>query len=70
MNDELQRMWEEAVVAYLNELSYHSLEAVRKTIKKLRQYSLYPSRDSNWAPAEYNLEASMPESTFSVLQLQ
>lgn len=33
MNDELQGMWEEADVAYLNKLSHHLLEAVRKTTK-------------------------------------
>jgi hypothetical protein len=55
VNDELERIWKEAAVAYLI-LRYYPgicLERLRQTIKNLSEDSLTPGRDLNPDPPEY-----------------
>jgi hypothetical protein len=51
LNDELERMWEKVVMAFI------SLEGLRKTIKKKTQDNLCPSQDLNQAPPEHEPRA-------------
>jgi hypothetical protein len=52
VNDELEMMWEEAVVVYVG----ISLEQLRKTTKHLSQDSQSLGRDLNPEPSEYEAE--------------
>jgi hypothetical protein len=53
MNDELEVIWNEAVVAYFGHYPGLCLEGVRRVTKNLNQGSRCPGRDSNRAPSEY-----------------
>jgi hypothetical protein len=53
MNDELERIWKEAVVTPLNVLSRHCLEGLMKTTKIVRRGSRSPGRDLNPGTPEY-----------------
>jgi hypothetical protein len=61
MNDELVRMWLEAVVAYHRILSRHLPGGLRKTTKYLRTVGVLKP-----ASHEYNPESLSPEITCSV----
>jgi hypothetical protein len=55
VNNELERTWEETVVAYLRYYPGICLEGLRKTTKKTRQYIRSPGRDLNPGPPEYEV---------------
>jgi hypothetical protein len=63
MDDELEIMFKEAVIAYLKSMSWYS---PRETIEMLNQGGRYPSRSSNRTPIEYMSEALPLELTCSV----
>jgi hypothetical protein len=52
MNNELERIWKEAVRAYFKTLSWH-LPRMRKIMKNLSQDSQSPGRDLNLGPPKY-----------------
>jgi hypothetical protein len=49
MNDEVERMWKESVVAYFKSTTQHSPGGIEETMKDIRQDSQCPSHDSNQA---------------------
>jgi hypothetical protein len=51
VNNELERLWKDVVVAGFDILSWH-LSGTAKEAMKSCQNSSYPSQDSNWA-SEY-----------------
>jgi hypothetical protein len=53
MNDELERIWKEAVVAHLRYYPGICLMGLRKTMKTLSYDSLSSGRDLNPTPPEY-----------------
>jgi hypothetical protein len=53
VNNELDRVWKEAVMALFEVLSWHLPEGLRKTTKDLGQNSWSPGRDLNPGPPEY-----------------
>jgi hypothetical protein len=57
LNDELEKIREEAIIVQLKYNPGISLEELRKTTNDLRQNSLCPDRDSNRAPPEYKSRA-------------
>jgi hypothetical protein len=59
MNDELERIWKEAPVAYSRYYPSICLEKLRKTTKTLSQNSRSPVRDSNLALSKYMSRALM-----------
>jgi hypothetical protein len=65
VNNELERTWKEAVIAYFKILSCHFLEELIKIMKKFSQDSSCGGQDLNQAPPEYKSEALYLESTFS-----
>lgn len=58
MNDVLETMWTEVVVACLNEVAHNSPEGTEGTKKNVRANSWSPGRESKTEPPEY--EAGMP----------
>jgi hypothetical protein len=66
MNDELERIWKEAVMPISRYCAGIRLEGLRKTTIDFIQNSQYPSRDSNQAAPEYNLKALPTEVTCAV----
>jgi hypothetical protein len=66
MNDELERMWKEAVVAYSKLPSWHFLGETGENEENHNQDSRCPARDSNQAPSEYKSDALPPHPTFPV----
>lgn len=50
MNDELKRIWIEAVVTYLKVICTHFPEETEGIHEVLSQYSRCPARDSKWEP--------------------
>jgi hypothetical protein len=52
-NDELGRIWKEAVVTYSKYDDDIYMEGLRKIKQNLTQDSRLPGRDSNQAPSEY-----------------
>jgi hypothetical protein len=44
VNNKLERIWKEAVVAYFKVLSWHLPEGLRKTTKTISQVRLSPSK--------------------------
>jgi hypothetical protein len=65
MNNELERMWKEGVIAYSKVLSQHFLEWPRMNTRNLIWSNWCPGRNSNRAPPKYRTEALLPESTCS-----
>jgi hypothetical protein len=53
VNDELKRMWKEALVTYTKALLGNCLEGLRKVTEDLSQDCRSPGRDLNPGPAEY-----------------
>jgi hypothetical protein len=53
VNNELEKMWKEAVVAQFKILFRNFLEGPRKTMKYFGQNSRPPGRDMNQRPPEY-----------------
>jgi hypothetical protein len=53
MNDELERISKEAVVAWPRYYPIIFLKGLRKTMNNLSQKSWCPGQDSNQAPTEY-----------------
>jgi hypothetical protein len=51
-NNELERMWKEAVVAYLRHCPGICLERLRKTTKTFSQDRRFPGRDLNPGPSD------------------
>jgi hypothetical protein len=66
MNDELESLWEEAVVVCFKVLSQHSPGATNEIKRILSQDSRCSGRDSNRRPPKYKSDALQPQSTSSV----
>jgi hypothetical protein len=54
MDDELERIYKEAVMAQLAYYPGIRLEEVRETTTTVFQHSRHPGQDSNTAPSEYD----------------
>jgi hypothetical protein len=62
MNDELERIWKETIIAYLKVLSWHSPGVAKKTTRNFNQVSPYPGQGTtNWLPPEH---VRLPEPTW------
>jgi hypothetical protein len=61
----LERLGEEAAVAYCRNYFCICLERQRKEMKDISEESLFPGQDSNWTPPECKSEALPLESTSS-----
>jgi hypothetical protein len=70
VNNEVQKMWTEAIVAWFKILSRFSLEGLRKTTKYLRHDSYRPGRDSDWEYQEYGSGASLYEPNCSAGEIK
>jgi hypothetical protein len=57
VDDEFEKMWEEAVVAKSTYYPSICLAELRKMIKNLSQDSLCPTQKSNQVPTEYESKA-------------
>jgi hypothetical protein len=60
MNDELEKIWKEAIVIYSKHHLANCLEGRRKTTRNLRHESKYHSQESNPASPKYNPRALPP----------
>jgi hypothetical protein len=67
VNDELERIWEEAVVANLKYCSGIWLEGLRKTTKYISQDSRFLNRDLNPGPPEHEKDFNHSTTTFCSL---
>jgi hypothetical protein len=56
INDELERIWKEAVLALFQVLSQHLTGELRKLMENLSQDSQSPGRDLNLGPPKYKQE--------------
>jgi hypothetical protein len=66
VNNELERMWKEAVWPSLRYYPDMYLEELRKTTKNLCRDRECPERDSNQAPAEIRSKELSVEQTCSI----
>jgi hypothetical protein len=67
VNDELGRVWKEAIMGYLKYFPGNFLEGLRKITRNLGQYIRYRVRDSNQTLPEYESRGLVLRQSLSVL---
>jgi hypothetical protein len=61
MNDEFEKVWKKAVMAYFEVVSWHSSGGTDDNY----QDNHYPSQDLDHAPLKYKSETLLPEETLT-----